>query len=166
VLVGERVPIRVELLTVTMFASAPILELPTIPGALLMQNEDRPLLSTENVDGESYTAQQHELALFVMRPGIAQVPPFTVRFESPLRFGEKPVEHRLTTPALQVEARMPPGAENLPGLIATRELRADQTWQPDPKKARVGDGFTRTVALTAPDVPGMVFPPFWARRQL
>jgi hypothetical protein len=34
---------------------------------------------------------------------------------------------------------MPPGAENLPGLIATRELRVNQTWQPQPQKARVGD---------------------------
>jgi hypothetical protein len=94
-----------------------------------------------------------------MRPEIAQVPPFAVRFASPLRFGEQPVEHRLTTPAFQVEARLPPGGEHLPGLIATRELHVAQTWQPEPSKGRVGDGFTRTVTLTAPDVPGMVFPP-------
>jgi hypothetical protein len=127
-LVGERVTIRVELLTTTTFASAPVFELPTISGALLMQIEDRPVLGTEEIDDESYTVQQHELALFVMRPGMAQVPPFTVRFESPPRFGEKPVEHRLITPALQVEAHMPAGAENLSGLIATQELHVDQTW--------------------------------------
>jgi hypothetical protein len=159
VLVGEHVTIIVELLTVTTFASAPAFEFPKIPGALLMKPEERPVLGTEEIDGESYTVQRHELALFVMRPGVAQIPPFIVRFESPPRFGEKPVEHRLTTPALQVEARMPPGAEDLPGLIAARELRVDQTWHPQPQKARVGDAFTRTVTLTAPDVPGMVFPP-------
>jgi hypothetical protein len=54
---------------------------------------------------------------------------------------------------------VPPGAERFPGLIAARELRVDQTWHPQPQKARVGDAFTRTVTLTAPDVPGMVFPP-------
>ena len=159
VLVGEHVTIIVELLTVTTFASAPIFELPKIPAAILMQLEARPILGTEEVDGETYTVQRHELALFVMRPGVAQIPPFTVRFDSPPRFGEKPTEYRQSTPALQVEARMPPGAENLPGLIVTRELRVDQTWHPQPQKARVGDAFTRTVTLTAPDVPGMVFPP-------
>jgi len=41
--------------------------------------------------------------------------------------GKKPVEHRLTTSALQVEACMPPGAENLPGLIAAHELCVNQT---------------------------------------
>jgi hypothetical protein len=78
---------------------------------------------------------------------------------APPTVGAKPIEQRLTTPALQVEARLPPGAEHLPGLIATREHRVNQTWQPEPKKGRVGDGFTRTVTLAAPDVPGMVFPP-------
>ena len=159
VLVGEHVTMIVELLTVTTFASAPVFELPKISGALLMQIEERPILGTEEVDGESYTVQRHELALFVMRPGVALIPPFTVRFESPPHFGEKPLEYRLTTPALQVEARMPPGAENLPGLIAARELTVDQTWYPQPQKARVGDAFTRTVTLTAPDVPAMVLPP-------
>jgi hypothetical protein len=159
VLVGERVTIRVELLTTTTFASAPVFELPTIPGALLLKIEDRPVLGTEQLDGDSYAVQRHELALFAMRPGVAQVPPFTVRFESPPRFGEQPVEHRLTTPALQVEAHLPARAENLPGVIATRELQVHQTWQPPPQKALPGDAFTRIVTLTAPDVPGMVFPP-------
>jgi hypothetical protein len=159
VLVGEHVTIRVELLTVTTFASAPAFEFPKIPGAILMQLEERPVLGTEEIDGETYTVQRHEPALFVMRPGVAQIPPFTVRFESSRRFGEKPFEYRLTTPALQVEARMPPGAENLPGLIAARELHAEQAWHPQPQKARVGDAFTRTVTLTASDLPGMVFPP-------
>ena len=149
----------VELLTATTFASAPIFEFPKVPGAILMQTEPRPILGTEEIDGESYTVQRHELSLFVMRPGVTQIPPFTVRFESPPRFSEKPIEYRLTTPALQVEARMPPGTENLPGLIATRELQVDQTWHPQPQTAHVGDAFTRTVTLTATDVPGMVFPP-------
>jgi hypothetical protein len=149
----------VELLTATTFASAPLFELPKIPGAILMQLEERPTLGTEKIDGESYTLQRHELSLFVMRPGVAQIPPFTVRFESPPRYGEKPIEYRTTTPALQVEARMPPGAENLSGLIATHELQVHQTWHPQLQTAHVGDAFTRTVTLTAPDVPGMVFPP-------
>src|SRR5688572_9365003 len=100
VLVGEHVTMIVELLTATTFASAPVFEFPKIPGAILMQIEARPILGTEEVDGETYTVQRHELALFVMKPGVAQIPTFTVRFESAPRFGEKPIEYRLTAPAL------------------------------------------------------------------
>jgi hypothetical protein len=53
VLVGERVTIRIELLTTTTFASPPVFELPTISRALLMQIEDRPVLGTEEIAGES-----------------------------------------------------------------------------------------------------------------
>jgi len=157
--VGQRVTIKVELLTTTFFAGAPVFQLPAIPQALLMQIEDHPVLGTEQVDDTTYNVQQHELALFMLRPGGYTVPPFTVRFASAPRYGEPPVEHRLTTPAIQVEARMPPGAEHLPSLISTRELHVTQTWQPQPTQARLGDAFTRTITLMAPDVPGMVFPP-------
>jgi hypothetical protein len=54
---------------------------------------------------------------------------------------------------------MPPGAEHLPSIISSRELHVTQTWQPQPRQAHRGDAFTRTITLTAPDVPGMVFPP-------
>src|SRR5882724_1443893 len=103
--VGQRVTIKVELLTTTFFAGAPVFQLPAIPQALLMQIEDHPVLGTEQVDDTTYNVQQHELALFMLRPGGYTVPPFTVRFASAPRYGEPPVEHSLTTPAIQVEAR-------------------------------------------------------------
>jgi hypothetical protein len=157
--VGQRVTIKVALLTTTFFAGAPVFQLPTIPHALLMQLEDHPVLGTEQIDETTYNVQQHELALFMLRPGIYAVPSFTVRFASAPHYGEPPVEHQLTTQAMQVEARMPPEAEHLPGLISTRALRVTETWQPQPTQARLGDAFTRTITLSAPDVPGMVFPP-------
>jgi hypothetical protein len=157
--VGQRVAIKVELWTTTFFSGVPVFQLPTIPHALLMQIEDHPVLSTEQLDDTTYNVQQHELALFLLAPGVYAIPPFTVRFASALRYGEPPIEHRLTTQAMQVEARMPPEAEHLPSVISTRELRVTQTWQPQPTQARLGDAFTRTITLTAPDVPGMVLPP-------
>jgi hypothetical protein len=44
-------------------------------------------------------------------------------------------------------------------VIAARGLKVTDTWHPEPKSPKVGDAFTRTVAVTAADVPGMVFPP-------
>jgi hypothetical protein len=158
--VGERVAITVDLLTTEFFSGAPVFQLPTIPQTVLMQIEDRPVLSTEQIDNTTYNVQQHELALFARQAGVYEVPSFTVRFASVPRFGEPAVEHRLSTQAMRVEVRLPPGAEHLPGLISTHDLQVTQTWQPAPKKgSRLGDAFTRTVTLTAPDVPGMVFPP-------
>ena len=157
--VGQRAPIEIDLLTPTTFASAPVFELPEIPGALLVRMEDHPTLGTEVVGGATYVIAQHDLALFAMRPGTYDIPPFAVRFASADAPGEQPVEHRLTTPPLRIEARLPPGTEHLPSLISTSALTVSEQWKPEPKEARVGDAFTRTVTRSAPDVPAMAFPP-------
>ena len=157
--VGQRAPIEIDLLTPTTFASAPVFELPEIPGALLVRMEDHPTLGTEVVGGATYVIAQHDLALFAMRPGRYDIPSITVRFASANAPGEQPVEHRLTTPPLRIEARLPPGAEHLPSLISTSAMTVSEPWKPEPKEPRVGDAFTRTVTRSAPDVPAMAFPP-------
>ena len=157
--VGERATIDVELLTPTTFGSAPTFDLPEIPGTLLMTVEDSPVLGTETVDGTGYVTQTRTLAFFAMRAGTFEIPPFAVRFASPPSFGAAPVEHKLTTQPLRIEARMPPGAEKIAGLISTTEMTAQEHWQPQPKRVRVGDAFTRTITRRAPDVPGLAFPP-------
>src|SRR5262249_20631466 len=63
------------------------------------------------------------------------------------------------TPPLHIEARWPPGAEHLSGLVSTSAMTVSEQWTPDPKQAHVGDAFTRTVTRTAPDVPAMAFTP-------
>jgi hypothetical protein len=157
--VGQRAPIEIDLLTPTTFASSPVFELPEIPGALIVRMEEHPTLGSEVVDGATYVIAQHDLALFAMRPGTYDIPPFTVRVTSADAPGEQPVEHRLTTPPLRIEARLPPGAEQVPSLISTSALTVSEQWTPEPKEARVGDAFTRTVTRSAPDVPAMAFPP-------
>jgi hypothetical protein len=160
ILVGQRTTIRVVLATTTIFSSAPAFEIPSIPGAVLMHVEDRPVLGTEDFDGTSYTTQTHELAFFGMRPARFTIPAFDIRFESPPMFGQKPVERRVKVPELTIEATLPREAAGLQSLTCTTELNVNETWTPTPKvTARVGDSFTRTVTLKAPGVPAMALPP-------
>src|SRR5262249_313521 len=49
--------------------------------------------------------------------------------------------------------------EHVPSLVSTSALTVSEEWTPEPKEARVGDAFTRTVTRRAPDVPAMAFPP-------
>jgi hypothetical protein len=72
----------------------------------------------------------------------------------------QPVEHLLSTDAVSLEVKLPPGAEGLATLISARELKATETWQPRSTTAKEGDAFTRTLTFSAPDVPAMAFPPF------
>jgi hypothetical protein len=160
VLTGQRVTLNVTLMTPTLFASAPAFELPNVPGVLLMHVDEPPVLGTEQAGDDTYTTQLHQVALFCLKPGKHTIPAFAVRVASPPRFGPPAEEHRLTTEQFTIDATMPPGTENLPGIVCTKRLEVKQSWEPAPKKsARVGDSVTRRVTLVTPDVPAMAMPP-------
>src|SRR5262245_7609875 len=165
--VGQRVTLVVELLTPGLFSSAPAFDLPQVPGVILLPPEGRPVLGSETIDGVTYTTQRHELAAYAQRPGRVTVPGFVVRFASSPNFVKPPVDRRVTTPAVTFTAKVPPGAEGLATVVTTRDLTVKETWEPQPGRgpAKPGDAFTRTIAVEARDVPGMVLPAFRFDRQ-
>ncbi|MES2790480.1 MAG: hypothetical protein V4719_12790 [Planctomycetota bacterium] len=158
-LVGQRFVITVDLLTKTTFASAPAFDLPTIPGAVFMKLNDRPVVGNETIEQDTYTLQTHELWFFALHSGEFTIPQFAVRFASPKDFGQPPVDFQLSSKPVSVVARMPPEAKGLPTLLCATDFRVTEHWQPQPRpEFRVGDSLTRTLTLSASNVPAMVFP--------
>jgi len=78
--VGQRVLLVVELLAPGFFSSAPAFDLPDPRGLLLVPPSESPMLSTEEINGTSYTGQRHEISVFAQRPGEWTIPSLTVRF--------------------------------------------------------------------------------------
>ena len=159
--VGQRITLVVELLAPGYFSGVAAFDLPNPPGLLLTPPEGSPIVSSETIDGTSYTVQRHEVAVFARRAGAQTIPPFTVRF----RFKQNPLDKDSTAAEVRTEpvtfnAKLPPGAEKLGSLISARNLKVEEAWTPEPGKAKAGDAFTRTITFTAPDVPAMAFPPF------
>jgi hypothetical protein len=157
--VGQGTTLVVDLLSPGFFAGSPTFYLPRVPGVLILQPDERPVLSSEKIDGASYTIQRHELRIFAERPGLVTVPSFEVRF-STRQGAAAPLEHRLRTDAISLEVKLPPSAEGLATLISARDLKATEIWQPESGSAKAGDAFTRTITFSAPDIPAMAFPPF------
>src|SRR5262249_16670439 len=97
------------------------------------------------------------------RAGEQTIPALPVRFA----FKRAPLDTNVVAVSMKTEptrftATSPPGAEHLGSVISARALKIEETWQPEPGQTNVkaGDAFTRTILFTAPDIPGMVFPPF------
>ncbi|QIF05324.1 BatD family protein [Roseimicrobium sp. ORNL1] len=163
--VGQKLTLVVDLMAPGFFASAASFDLPDPQGLILMPPVGSPVVSSEEVDGVSYTVQRHEVSVLAQRPGESVIPSFTVRFQykhAPLDKDAVPAE--VKTPEVKFTATQPPGTEKLGMVITARNLEVKETWNPDPGKAKskAGDAFTRTITFTAPDVPGMMFPPFHA----
>lgn len=163
--VGQKVTFVVELLAPGFFSGAASFDLPKTPGLLLVPPSGSPVVSSETIDDVSYTVQRHEAAVFARRAGEQTIPPIPIR----IQFKRNPLDKQSVAATLQTEpvrfaAKAPPGAEKLGSLICARDLQVEETWKPEPGKAKAGDAFTRTITYTAPDVPAMAFPPFPAAK--
>lgn len=161
--VGQRVELAIELLAPGYFASGVDFDLPDPDGVLVMPPESRPVVGSETIDGVQFTVQRHRLSVWPMRAGAQSVPPLTARFRYKLKpLDDDTIAASLQTDAVSFQVQVPPGAEGLGTVISARRLEVREQWDPEPGTADVpaGSAFKRTVTFTAPDVPGMVFPPF------
>jgi hypothetical protein len=161
--VGQRVTIVVELLAPGYFASAAAFDIPDPEGVLLMPPQGHPLVSNETIDGTLYSVQRHDLLAWPMRAGEQSIPAVTVKFSfkrNPLDTDKE--QASVTTAPLRFGVATPPGAENLGTVISARNLVVEESWHPEPGSDDIeaGAAFMRTITFTAPDVPGMIFPPF------
>ena len=163
VYVGQRLTLVVELFAPGFFASAATFDIPDPQGVLLMPSTEHPIVSSQDIDGVSYSVQRHELFAFPKRGGSQTIPSLPVRFafkRSPL--DQAKVSASVTTDPVKFTVLLPPGAEGLGNVISARKLKVEETWHPELGKTTIkpGNAFTRTIIFSAPNLPGMVFPPF------
>lgn len=169
--VGQGVNLVVEVLVPGYFDSAVHFQLPDPAGVLLMPPQSYPLVSNETLEGVAYTVQRHELKAWPMRAGDISIPSFGASFsykENPLDEDGQPGS--VTTQPVALKVQLPPGAENLGLVISARRLQVREAWEPDPGDAQggeeaiepvtAGSAYSRRITWSAPDIPGMLFPPF------
>ena len=152
--IGQRVPFFIELRAQGSFEGTASFELPQLPGALLMKIGN-PVVSSQDIAGESRIVQIHEFALFSQKPGRLEVPAIPVHFACREGFTGPATDVRAQAPAWNVEIQRPPGTSNIGFLITTESLDITETWQPQPGTARVGEMFKRTIVQRAPQLSGM-----------
>lgn len=155
---GQRLTFYITLYTTTSFSGSTRFELPKLSGMLIMENEDRPLIGSEKIDGLSYIFKRHEIVLFPLRSGSLTIPAFTVEFSFRGAAGDV-IDRSFVTQQLQFKVLEIPGANPREPVITTTNFQIDDLWNPKPGKARVGDALTRTITISADDLPGMAFPP-------
>ncbi|MEA3301690.1 MAG: BatD family protein [Pseudomonadota bacterium] len=158
--VGQQIILQLDILALDGWADSKRLPEFDVPGAYLLRVESQGTRLSETISGGSYSGQRHEWLLFPQRGGDFRIQPTEIEARV-RRFGSDTGEQSVTlkTAALEFTVEIPPGAENISGLISTTELTATQSWQPDVKKMRAGDGVKRTISFRAANVSGMAFTP-------
>jgi hypothetical protein len=158
--IGQRVLLRVDILTSDGWAQiADVGEL-EIAGTYVLRTESQGTRLNETIGGTAYTGQRYTLSLYCQRPGKVEIPavPVTATVK---QWGANASEtpHELMTPVTAFTCKVPPGAEGIRGLISTTRLEADQSWSSEPDTTSPGDAISRKVTLLADDVSAMAFPP-------
>jgi hypothetical protein len=155
---GQRLMLYVTLYTTTSFSGSTRFELPRVSGMLIMENEDRPVLGSEKIDTVSYISKRYEIALFPLRSGSLSLPDFGVEFGFRGEDGNV-AERSFQVQGQEINVLVIPGADPQRPVITTTNFQLTDKWNPEQGEMKVGDAFTRTVTMTADDLPGMAFPP-------
>ncbi len=157
--VGQRLPFFVELRSKGPFGGATSFTLPEVPGSILVKVGD-PVVSSDEVDGQSWFVQTHEFALFSQHEGPLRIPEFPVRFGSREAISGPVMEMEAKVPMLSVEIERPAGTDPQRFLVTAQNFSVEERWNPVPSgEVKTGAVFKRTITQSADDMTGMALAP-------
>ncbi len=155
---GEAVPLIIKLYSPGPFSGTASFELPDLPRTAFVKSGS-PVVGSEEVDGESYITQRHELTIYTQRDGEIVIPPFRVRFAGKKSFTADAEPMGGLTPELRFQSKRPPGTESMGLVVSATEMEIQQTWNPQPtQEIRTGDVVVRTIQRTAVGTTAMMLP--------
>jgi len=157
--VGQRVLLRVDVLTPEGWAGIRSLPDFAVSGAQVVRYETQGTRLSDTISGTSYTGQRYQYSIFPRRGGTIVVPPVPVEVEVKTWGAGRDFTKTMKTPAVRFEVTVPPGAEGIRELVTTTGLRARQRWEPKPTSFKAGDAIKRTIVREAADVSAMAFDP-------
>jgi hypothetical protein len=156
---GQRLPFFVELRSKGSFGGATSFTPPEVPGVVIVK-VGNPVVSSEQIEGESWFVQSHEFALFSQRDGSIEIPEFPVRFGTREGFSGPVTEVDAKVPAISVKIERPPGTDPDRFLVTTESLSVDEKWDPRPGgNVETGAVFKRTITQSADNLTGMALAP-------
>ena len=111
---------------------------------------------SETIDGVVFAGVRQRYTLLPLRAGTLNVPPIalTVRWSD----GTRNPATTLHTPALALPVGVPPALAGLDYAIVTPRFQLAQTVDRRLDDLRVGHAFTRTITMSAVDMPAMQLP--------
>lgn len=155
---GQRLRFFVELRSRGSFSGAASFSLPRIPKTVILKVSN-PVVSSKDIEGESWFIQQHEFALFSQANGRLQIPEFEVRFGRRDGFTGPVLDVKALIPAAEVTIKRPPSSEQFGFLITCNSIEISEVWEPSPGPAKLGAVFTRTISQKAVGMTGMALMP-------
>lgn len=159
VFAGQRILFHVTLFAQSRFTGSPRFDIPDVPGVIIMEVEDRPVLGSIRDNGSEFLTKTHEFAVFPQVHGDFEIPSFPVSFAYVDNSTNQAIQGTHKTNSIRFSVQQPEGSEFVEFFVSTVQFTVRQTWEPLPQNPKKGDAYVRTITQTAKDIPGMVMLP-------
>ena len=155
---GQPIPLNIKLLSPGPFSGTAAFDLPQLD-RVIIQKIGRPIVGSEQIDGETRLTQLHEFQIYTQRTGTIEIPSFRVRYSAKQDFTSDAEPHQNETPVLKFSSQRPPGTDSLGLVVATKDLKATQDWSPaSTTEFSAGDVITRSIEQVATNTTAMILP--------
>ncbi len=161
---GQRVALLLTVTTDTWFTGGTRIDIPEVPGLVILQTEQFASNASETHDGKSWVVQRWTLDVFPQRAGDFTIRPVALQVQ--VNAGENgSITGELRSPPLQFTAAIPQSLAVAEHWVAAPEFRVSQHFSRPLRGLAVGDAFEQEVVLEAADVLAMMLPRYNATKQ-
>jgi len=156
---GQKLRLTLKIATDTWFTGGTRIEIPEVPGLVVLQNEQFAANASENRGGQTWVVQRWSLDVFPQRAGDFTIESVNLRVE--VNGGSAGnIAGELRSPPVSFTAVVPDSLAELDQWVAAPAFSARQQVDRDLDAVQVGDAIEREIVLEATDVMAMMLPAF------
>lgn len=156
---GEQIKLILEIATDRWFGGGTRIEVPEVPGLVILQTENFASNSSEVREGTNWVVQRWTLDVYAQREGTFTIPPISAQIKVS-EAGGALIEGQVTGPALEFSATRPESLRRAETWVAAPSFSVTQSFDRDLEDLAVGDAIERKIRFEAEDVMAMMLPTF------
>lgn len=156
IVVGQRTELIIDIATDRWFSGGTRLDIPEVPGLVIIQTNNFASNSSENRKGQNWVVQRWSLDVFPQRNGTFTIPSIDARLSINNEEGE--MIGTVQSPSLEFEASVPAALAKAQHWVAAPEYKVNQSFDRVLTGLKTGDAIERTIVFEATDVMAMMLP--------
>jgi BatD DUF11 like domain len=161
---GQRVALTLTVATDTWFTGGTRIEIPEVPGLVILQTEQFASNASETRDGQNWVIQRWTVDVFPQRAGDFTIGPVPMQIQVNAREAGN-VSGTLRAPAQAFTVSIPASLGEAEHWVAAPEFRVSQSFNRALEDLSIGDAFEQEVVFEASDLLAMMLPGYSVDKQ-
>lgn len=161
---GQRIRLTLEIATDTWFSGGTRIDIPEIPGLVILQTDQFASNASETRDGQTWVIQRWTLDVFPQRAGDFTIEPILLQLQ--VNAGDADTKGELYSPQLQFNVAVPDSLTVAEQWVAAPEFTVRQSFDRSLDDLVAGDAFEQEILFEASDILAMMLPTYEVKQQV